>query len=337
MADKRHYREEDYLYASAYIRSVENRGLSDMLIKKMLDSPDADAAIACLFEARSALEGAGAAADDADALCDEFLNDSFRVISEVTSDPSVFDFMRYQYDCNNVKTALKCRAKGIGTEGLLFACGTVPPEKYAKMAENDDFSPLPELLAKAAKTASDTYKKTGDPQSIDLTLDLACLEAMTKSVKAVGDPLLTRAVMLRTDLSNIMAALRILRMQMADTAEAELLERVLCPFGSIPKELLKTAAAEGEEQLFSAVKDLVPQKLGDRLTVGVRLSELECAADNAYLAFVDTAKSTVFGVSVPFSYLTGREYNAKNARIIIAGKRAGLPYDEIAMRVRTAG
>ena len=67
MADKRHYREEDYLYASAYIRSVEDRGLSDMLIKRMLDAPDADAAVAYLREARSALEG-GAAVSDADGL-----------------------------------------------------------------------------------------------------------------------------------------------------------------------------------------------------------------------------------------------------------------------------
>ncbi len=334
MADKRHYRDTDYLYASAYIRSVEDRGLSDQLVTRMLEAPDAASALSILFEARSALDG-GSSIDDADLLCDEFVNDSFRVVAQIVTDPSVFDFMRYQYDCNNIKTALKCRAKGVGTDGLLFSCGTVPPEAYAKMTEDDDFSALPGDFPEAAKTAADTYKKTGDPQSIDLTLDLSCLSSMTKAAGATGEKFLTDAVKLRVDIANVTAVTRVLRMGMTETSRKDLLGRALSPLGSIRATDLISLSDEGEEQFFAGVRGRVPAVFGDKLTTGAPLSEMERAGDNAYLEHVMSAKNTAFGVSVPFLYLTGREYNAKNARIIIAGKRAGLPYDEISRRVRS--
>lgn len=329
--EKRKYKDTDYLYASAYIRSVEDRGMSRALILRMLEAPDAESALECLLEARGALEG-GASIDDAEALCDEFVNDSFRVVAEIINDPSVFDFMRYQYDCNNIKTALKCSAKGVGTEGLLFSCGTVPAADYAKMTEHDDYDALPEIFAEAARSASDTYKKTGDPQSIDLPIDLACLAAMTESASSSGEELLSGAVRLRVDTANVLATLRVMRM--GTTARSELLERALSPLGSIQKKVLIESSDEGEEVFFDAVRDKLPREFSEKLTAGTPLSDVERAADDAYLAYVFSARGAVFGLSVPFIYLTEREYNAKNARIILAGKRAGLSYDDIRGRVR---
>lgn len=331
MTEKRKYKDTDYLYASAYIKSVEDRGLSRALILRMLEAPDAKGALECLLEARGALEG-GAGIEDAETLCDELVNDSFRVIGDVTTDPSVFDFMRYQYDCNNIKTSLKCHAKGVSTDGLLFSCGTVPAADCAKMAEQDDYTGLPGAFADAAKFAANAYKKTGDPQSIDLPIDIACLAAMTESAAASGEELLSGAVRLRVDVANVLTVLRVLRMGTATLPE--LLDRALSPLGSIRKETLVESAEQGEESFFDSVRDRLPRSFGEKLTVGAVLSDVERAADDAYLEYVFSARNGIFGVSVPFIYLTEREYNAKNARIILAGKRAGLPYDDIRSRVR---
>lgn len=331
MAEKKKYNDTDFLYASSYIKSVEDRGLSRALILRMLESQDADAAVSCLFEARSALEG-GSGIEDAETLCDEFVNDSFRTVSEITKDPSVFDFMRYQYDCNNIKTALKCRAKGVGTDGLLFTCGTVPAEAYAKLTDEGDFSVLPPFFAEAALRADETYKKTGDPQSIDLPLDLSCLAAMVSGARSTGEELISRAVALRVDMANIMTALRVIRMR--TSTRAELLERALSPLGSIKKEVLIEASAGSEGDFIDAVKDKVPHGFAQKLSADETLSAIERAADDAYLEFVYSGRNAVFGINIPFIYLTEREYNAKNARIILAGKRAGLSYDEIRDRVR---
>ncbi len=341
------YRDTDYLYASAYIKSVEDRGLSSALVTRMLDAADSTSAEAYLFEARSALAGASGISD-AEALTDELVNDSFRTAAEALSDPSVFDFMRYQYDCNNIKTVLKCRARGISADGLLFSCGTVSPAELLRMASEGDYTALPRAFASAAKLAETSYGKTGDPQSIDLPLDLACLEAMTEAAAETGEALLTGAVRLRVDIANVMTALRVIRMgsshsvaaasaSVEDTTperRAELLGRAISPLGSISKETIISASAEGEGALTEAVDGRLPLGLEAALSLGGALSEIERAADDAYLDYVRGAKSAVFGVSVPFIYLTEREYNAKNARIILAGKRAGLSYDEIRSRVR---
>ena len=345
--ERKRYRDTDYLYASAYIKSVEDRGLSHGLISRMLDAPDAASAEGYLFEAKSAL-GGSVEAKDAEALCDEFVNDSFRTVSEVVTDPSVFDFMRYQYDCNNIKTVLKCRARGISPEGMLFSCGTVPPSDVIKMAYEGDFSALPRAFAEAAKTAEVSYGKTGDPQSIDLPLDMACLDAMAEAADETGDALLSGAVRLRIDLANVMTALRVIRMGSAysvsaasgsaeDTTperRAELLGRALSPLGSIPKETIISASAESEGALVEAVSGKLPTDFEIALSQGGNRSGIERAADDAYLGYVRSAKNTVFGAEVPFVFLTEREYNAKNARIILAGKKAGLSDDEIRERVR---
>lgn len=330
-ADKHKHRDTDYLYASSYIRSVEDRGLSRPLISRMLEASDADAAVSALLEARSALEGGGSI-NDAEELCDAFVNDSFRTVSEIVTDAALFDFLRYQYDCNNIKTALKCHAKGIGTDGLLFSCGAIPESDIAKMASESDYSALPQIFAEAAKTAADNYAKTGDPQSIDLPLDLACLRAMAESADATGEALLSGAVRLRIDTANVMTVLRVLKMK--TERGAELLERALSPLGNISKETLIRAYAEGVDAFIGAVKGSLPSGFGEKLSAELSLSVIERMADDAYLEYVYASRGDIFGVSVPFIYLTEREYNAKNARIIIAGKRAGLPYDEIRERVR---
>ncbi len=326
-------RDEDFLYASAYIRSVENRGLSRAVVKRMLEAADAEEAETALFEGRATLPP-DAKTDTAEAICDEYVNDSFRTAAEIVGDVHVFDFLRYQYDCNNIKTALKCEARGLDPSPLYFSCGSIPTDTVTRAVKTREYAELPGAFADAARDAADAYAKTGDPQSIDLPLDGASFEMTASGADKTGIKLFSDAVRVKIDLTNVVTAVRVIRMK--SQTQSELLRRALCGGGSIDVDGIITAAEEGEETLSAYVKGRVPESFYSALTsADTMLSALERDADDAYLSFAAEAKKTVFGAAVIFGFLVEREYNAKNARIIIAGKRAGVPYDKLADRIRT--
>ena len=329
---KNKLKDEDFLYATAYIRSVEERGLSGAVVKRMLEAANAEEAEEALFEGRSTLPQ-DAIVDTAEAICDEYVNGSFFTAGEIVGDVKAFDFLRYQYDCNNIKTALKCEARGLDPTGLYFSCGSIPTETVTSAIKSREYGVLPGAFAEAAQCAADAYAKTGDPQSIDLPLDNAAFEMMADGAEKTGVKLFSEAVRVKIDVTNVVTAVRIIRMK--PQTQSELLSRALCGRGSIKKDEIIAASEEGEEALYEFLKGRVPDRFEAALSTSATPSSLERAADDAYLSYAVQAKKTVFGAAVIFGYLVEREYNAKNARIIIAGKRAGVPYEQLASRIRT--
>lgn len=321
---KKRAKDTEYLYASAYLRTIEDKGVCRELLSRMLEAEDAAAASAMLFETyrKNAVSE--------NALCDEMVNDAYKTVDEAVNVEGMFTFMRYPYDANNVKAAIKCAAKGISADGFMFACGTLPEDEYVAMASSGDYSALPGRLADAARTAAETYAKTGDPQSIDLPVDKACLEAMLEGAKGTGSKFIRDAITLKVDASNVLTALRVAKLN-GQTA-AGTLERALANGGTVPVSALVAAVADGESVVDVAVK--ARPELASVLDSEKSLGELERALDNAYLSAVYAARKVLFGCEIPFAYLVSAEYNSKNARIILAGKRAGLSAEAIGERMR---
>ncbi len=323
-AAKKRSKDTEYLYASAYLRSIEEKGVCRDLLSRMLDAPDGTTASAMLFEVyrkNSVTENE---------LCDEIVNSAFETVDEVVSVEDMFTFMRYPYDANNIKTAIKCAAKKMPTDGLMFACGTLPEKEYVLAVESGDYSKLPAHISDAAKVAAESFTKTGDPQSIDLPIDKACLESMLEKAMETGSRFISDAVCLKVDSANILTALRISRLN--DQTAAATAERALAVGGKIPVNLLTEAVENGESVENVAVK--FRPELSTVLDSSKSLGEMERALDNAYLEAVYAAKKVSFGCEIPFAYLVSAEYNSKNARIILAGKRAGLPAEAIGERMR---
>lgn len=322
---KRRSKDTEYLYATAYLRSIEEKGLGRELLLRMLDAATAEEAFSQLTD----VYGDG----DDELICDKIVNEAYRTVDDVVGVPDMFTFMRYPYDANNIKTAIKCAAVGMKTDGLMFGCGTLPTDEYAAIVESKEYGKLPEALAEAAKNAADAYAKTGDPQSIDLPIDRACLSAMAEKADATGSAFIKNAISLRVDIANIMSAIRVCRM--GDKTIGGVLETALADGGAVPKKLLIDASAKDDatEAICAVVAEYRPE-LSESITPEQKLGELERALENCYLDTVYAARKLSFGCEVPFAYLVASEYNSKNARIILAGKRAGLSPDAIRERMR---
>lgn len=318
-------RANDYLYCTARLRAMESGMIGRDKLERMFEARTAADAMAQIGAAEAVTPAAR------EAWFSARLAEAYAEVLAMLPAPDAVRFMQYPYDCNNIKAALKCAARGIACDSMLIGCGTLPVEAYAAMVERGDFSALPAHMAAAAAEAAGVFARTGDPQQIDLILDRACFADMLASARGGYNHGLVRC---KIDLTNLMIAVRVLRMGLT-AANRAMLASALIPGGEVSPEQLLAAVDGGEAALAGALNGTV----GGRVLAGFAgetptLTELERACDNAWMARVSEAKSVSFGEEVPVAYLAAWEYAVKNMRIICAGKDAGLPNDTIRERSR---
>jgi V/A-type H+-transporting ATPase subunit C len=318
-------KQNDYLYATARIRAMEASLIGHEKLERMLDQPTA-------AEAMAQVGAAAATPAEREAWFADRLAEAYREVLAMLPAPDAIRFLQYPYDCNNIKAALKCAARGIDCTSMLVGCATLPVEAYPDMVAQGDFSALPRHMAAAADEAQAVFTRTGDPQQIDLILDRACYADMRE---AAGTVYTAELVRIKADLTNLMISLRVLRMGLTPANRA-MLEAALLPGGDIAAAAMLNALSGGALSLREAVRGSVCEEIFARFdgeeepTAAV----LECACDNAYMKRVQAAKYVSFGEAVPVAYLCAWEYAVKNMRILCAGKDAGLSNDTIRERMR---
>ena len=206
----RKIKETEYMYASARLRMLENRMVGRERVEALCDAKTGAEVRARLAEYGIAVGGEPGAGEEA--VLPGILRDAYDEVASCVPDAAVFDWMRFPYDCNNLKMALKCHIRqlsGEETAGLLFDFGTVPAADVLTLIGSE--TPAPELagrvppeLLEALSDAREAFAKSGDPRQIDLRLDRACYRAMLAAATATGEPMLAGWVRAKIDLVNVM-------------------------------------------------------------------------------------------------------------------------------------
>ena len=251
----RKIKETEYMYASARLRMLENRMVGRERVEALCDAKTGAEVRARLAEYGIAVGGEPGAGEEA--VLPGILRDAYDEVASCVPDAAVFDWMRFPYDCNNLKMALKCHIRqlsGEETAGLLFDFGTVPAADVLTLIGSE--TPAPELagrvppeLLEALSDAREAFAKSGDPRQIDLRLDRACYRAMLAAATATGEPMLAGWVRAKIDLVNVMITLRILRLSLGASA-GQFLEEALLPGGSLDPDFFR--GGRGQPALASA-------------------------------------------------------------------------------------
>ncbi len=317
-------KETDYLFASARVRAAENRLIGSEKTESAINAKDAS-------EIEGLIDSIGGADGTSDKL-GAYLGRAYSFIAEISPSENIASFLRYGYDCNNIKAALKCHFRGTDCSEMLFSFGTVAVDKILAMPRELDFSALPKNMSEAASEAFDAYAKTGDPQLIDIILDKACYADMLEAAKE-GDDFAYDLVRTKIDLTNIMMCIRIIRMG-GGFSERDVLRRSLIEGGYLDEKKLSPAKSENELSAMISGSEYgsLSAFFGDEGAFS--LAEIERRCDDIYMKKVKTTKSMPFGAPLLCAYLVAVEYEVKNLRIILAGKRAGLSGEKIRERVR---
>ncbi len=299
----------EFLYASGRLHAIEAKEDSKVLAK-MLTAATADEAEK-LFLMSSAFE-----VDSVEA-CEEAV---FAIVDEVTPVSQVVDVFRLQYDCQNIKMAIKAQIRGM--DGSYFTIGTLPVETVLEAVKTRDFSAFLPEMAKNAAEAMDIFAASNDPQMIDFLLDKACLADMLTLAFDSGCPFLMDWVQWKIDSANLAAILRGKKIGKS----ADFFAQVLADGGKLSTTKLLDAFLDGDDDSRQAVMQSSVYR--DRIDI---TSPNLC--EKSFLSYreqmIEDALRVTYGPQVVVGYLVNKMEILRKARMILSLKRRGMSQEEI--------
>ena len=326
------YKDTDYLYISAYLRTKENSLLTAARMERMLDASSDQDALKILGECGYDLPE-GLSQPEIYRALSARLEAEFTELAALADNTGLVDAFRLKYDYHNARTLLKAAALGTDASDQLVSAGTIDTGKLKEAVLTGDYSRLPDGFAAALTEAAQTLGATRDPQRCDFVLDRAYYKALAAQAEAANSAALADYVRCLVDGANLKAVARALRLGKS----GDFLGEVLAQGGTVsPETLTQTVAAGGE------IKDLYAAPLTEAAGMvsaaaeGGSLTAFERACDNALNVYLQSARFVPFGDAVLVSYLAAREAELTAARVILAGRSAGLPADVIRERLRDA-
>ncbi len=316
------FKDTDFMYASARVSAFETKLLTKEKYTQIIDAATEKDAVALLGESVPPILTDGAF--DLEATLEAYIADAFGEVARSIPAPKLFDFMRYEYDANNLKAAIKAHCIGADADGMLFSCGTLPPEAAVSAVRDGDFSAFPKHMAAAAQKALETYAATRDPQCVDLLIDRAAFADMSDG--AAADELLLGFVRARIDAVNTVAAVR-----MIDAGKVDRLKNMLIEGGKIP---LTAFYAPDREALYASLQNQDAAAAALLADIAAPLGEIERAADQATAKRLAEARFTPFGLPKLYAYLSAVQTQAKNLRIIFALRAAHADKETVRAKIR---
>lgn len=312
------YLPHDYLYLSARLRAMETGLVGKERLVRLATMTEEE------ILATLASEGFFAAGTPREAALCRMLEEGFALLCDVP-DPALFAFLRYPYDCHNLKTALKCHILSRDPSPLYLNVGTVPVTELDGIPASVPQT-LPAHMREAVGAAYNAYLHNKDPREIDFALDAACFADMKDSATL---PLAAALVSARADMTNLRTCRRLLKMQAGEMGEG-ILSRAFLPGGELSLDTLLPLYRDGEAAL-SAFVAKSPYASVFETDDPVRTDR---AAEDLYLSLAREGARVPFGAEVVIGYVIGVEYAVKNLRILLVAKQTGEDSETLTGRLR---
>lgn len=323
----------EYMYCSARIRAMEGSLVSTDKMRVVADSSTFSEAINKIAECGVALVYSENGEVDAESSLQKTYTDACEFVRSYVPHPEQLEFLRYPYDCNNLKAAIKCYFRGISPNSMMYDCGVCPSDS-AMAAVKGEPTGYPEFMSAAVSEAMESYSKTKNPQNIDVIMDRACYRDMLECAKSSECEFFVKLVKTKIDLTNILTCIRLIRMRMGHAGYL-LLGSAILEGGTYDQKFFCECYEGGEDKLCES---LAFSDYGKFISFIVenrdRLSQVEKFSDDMYMEIAKGAKNIAFGPEVAAGYLIAIEYQIKNLRIILDAKLTGKSTDTLNERLR---
>lgn len=324
-----------YAYPVARIRAIEKKLLDKLKLDRMIDAKAPEEAMKVLAEA----DYGDASTEMADAVGYEKLLEAetrkvYTLLKEIAPEPGVFNLFLLRHDYHNAKVVLKNEFLGREDKGSFIDLGTIPVNRLKTMIKERKMSEMPETMRKAIEECIDAFNRSGDPQTVDLILDRAAFQQMSELAVSTGKRFVQELVSIWTDLANINTFLRIRKMKKS----WDFLQKALLPGGKIDAGIYIKHLQEPLESFINALQytrysSVCEEGIGSFATTG-SLTRFEKLSDNFVLEYIKKARYIALGVEPLIGYLVAKEYEIKNARIIMTGKINNISGEIIRERLR---
>lgn len=324
-------KDERYLCVSAFVRAQEAQLLTHGDFFRMIDAQSSEEMLRVLAD--HGYPDLKPDMPSVERALRQVREDMMASLADFLPDGSILDLFRIGYDYHNAKVALKALwTDGDGTR-LLMGGGRLEPLWLYRVLQTGEDDSLPPVMEQAVREARETVGTTGDPQKGDLILDKAAFCEQNALAAETGSSFLSRYTALLCDISNLRAAVRILRMG----KDAWLLEQALVPGGSLDPALVLECARSGDLTGPYAASPLEEAaQLGQEALSAGSLTRFEKACDDALTHFLQGTVLIPFGLEPVLAFVAAKEQEMRNIRIIVSGRLAGLAADTIRERMREA-
>lgn len=323
-------KDTEFLHATARIRALEGKLLTQDRVERMLEAKTVADAMKLLPELGYA-EVQPPTMTRLNEVLSDARRETYALMRQISPVEELGDVFAVVYDYHNVKTLLKAQARNVDASYLLVDAGRVPPARLAAALQQQEFRVLPEALERAAVEARDVLARTEDPRLADMVLDRAQFAEMRAIADRIGDAFLIGYVKLKIDAANLRSVVRATRQKQS----AQALRELLLPGGEIEPAMLLSPERLQELYQGSVLEEAAEE--GMRAMSGAAdFVRFEKLCDDAITAYLRSAKLIPFGIAPLVAYFAAKEAELAMLRILFSGKNEDLPSEEIRERVRVA-
>lgn len=317
-----------YPFAVAVVRSKETNLISKDKLMQMADASTAEESLRVITESGYG-ELPASEIHDFEKLLSSHLTEVYRSLSGLIPDEKIIDLFLYKNDYHNIKVLIKQEISGNDGSAYLLDGGTVPIDELKEAFSERKFSNLPEIDGRLIDEAMETYAKTRDAKYIDLILDRACFETMTKAAKNTKNDYVIGYVEKLADITNIKTFVRIKR----SGRDFSVFEEALVPGGNIGIDIFRSAfESDNPDGILGGTG--YKQICDECMTAD--FTKFEKACDDYLMSYVRDAKYKALTIEPIVGYILGKETEIKCVRIIMTCKLNNISADIIKERVREA-
>lgn len=325
---------EEYTFATAYIGSFVSKLMNKQDLMRLAQAKDLAAIEGMLVEfgygeAKELYEG------DIEFFIRREQSRLIRMIFSTVPRKEEMGLFTLPMDYHNVKVSLKSEFLGITPDdNNLVSSGGVSQQKIMVMVKERNYTHMSVHMKNAIEEAVDAFSRSKDPQVIDLILDKACYEEMYDIALSVDVDFIINLVRKQIDLLNLKSYVRLKQMKKSWNA----FEGVFLKNGEIPMTLYTEHWEENYNQIAEALSPYGLKEVLEKGAVQIvekgdfSLFEKLCA--DATMEYAKTAKYESFGIAPIAAYWHAKEVEIDNLRIILLGKKVGLPPESIIERLR---
>ena len=311
----------DMTFSNGIIKSLERELLTSAALMRIIDEPDYKSACAALKEQGF---GKGVSADDAEQLfvAETLALDDFA--REFSPGREYSEFCLSGIDFYNAERYLRSEY----IKGFPFVQTRTGLVKDIPAAIEKGGKDLPEEIKKAYAQGKELFEN-GKATGAEIS-SIFLKAKYSRLLKKCGGEL-GKFVKNEIDAKNVSTALRV--------KDAEDLETLFIGGGNLPKSdisFICTAEAEKVERkfAFTPFKGMIATAESEK-SAGLPLVKFEAEADGFALRELKKRRYDTEGATPFILYYLYKSAEIKNARIIVAGKRAKASAEDIKRRLRT--
>ncbi len=322
-----------YVYATAYVRSLETNMLGRGTFIDMANAPGFDEALDLLSSSEYAMGQVSGLKQ-----AEEFLLEKRAAVRDLfvdlMLDKEMVELLRSREDFANMRLAVRrvVTERPVGTDYI--PRGSVPVEEFEEIFENENYDRFPQYLQEAVEAAVlGYYQNEHDIREIDFNIDRVQAQYRLKKSREIGSVFLLSFFRMKIDLNNIRT---MLRLKMAEQDRRDLF---------IEGGFLETdrfvhgleLGYEGLGQLFYATPYFEIVDSGTSyLTSNKSFLRLERLMDEYTMGFLHTTQSIAAGPQPVIAYMRMKEFEVRTIRMVLTGKYNGLDAKYITDRLPEA-